>query len=121
MTEAVIVLQIVNILALGIIALVIKNTLSSYLSEKGKNLATKEDVEEITRKIETVRAEVAKSQAVENSKRQLKHEACLQALSVIDAHFSQLFSNPKPTPQVADTVRARECHNKLILSCESVE
>jgi hypothetical protein len=31
--------------------------LSSYMSEKGKNLATKEDVEEITRKVEAVRSQ----------------------------------------------------------------
>ena len=38
----------------GVAFLVLKFYLSSYLSEKGKNLATREDIEEITDKIEGV-------------------------------------------------------------------
>lgn len=37
--------------------LLVKHFLSSYLSEKGKNLATREDIEEITRKVEGVRTQ----------------------------------------------------------------
>ena len=49
----IIVLQIL-IFAVSIIAyFFIKNLLPSYFSEKGKNLATKEDITEITEKIKT--------------------------------------------------------------------
>ena len=41
--------------AIGVILL--KYYIPSYLAEKGKNLATKEDVEAITRKVESVRHE----------------------------------------------------------------
>ncbi|WP_202619763.1 hypothetical protein, partial [Escherichia coli] len=41
----------------GIAYLVVKYFLSSYLSEKGKNLATREDIEEITRMVEGVRTQ----------------------------------------------------------------
>jgi hypothetical protein len=37
---------------------VLRNTLPAYFTEKGKNLATKEDIEEITRKVEAIRAEI---------------------------------------------------------------
>jgi hypothetical protein len=36
----------------------LKTFASSYLSEKGKNVATKEDIEDITRKVEEVKAEL---------------------------------------------------------------
>lgn|GEM_PF-1957787 len=38
----------------------IKNFLPSYFNEKGKNLATKEDVEEITEKVEKIKSEFIK-------------------------------------------------------------
>ena len=40
-----------------IAGLYIKKFLPSYMNEKGKNLATKEDIQEITRKTEKVRDE----------------------------------------------------------------
>lgn len=43
-----------------IIFLLLKSFLPSYLSEKGKNLATKEDVESITDKVESVKTDYAK-------------------------------------------------------------
>ena len=49
-----IILEIVLIFLLG---LFIKNFLPSYMEEKGKNLATKEDIEAITRKTEEVQRE----------------------------------------------------------------
>src|SRR5579862_6505736 len=42
--------------AIAIGTLFLKNYLPSYLGEKGKNLATKEDIELITDKIEAVKA-----------------------------------------------------------------
>lgn len=38
--------------------------LSSYLSEKGKNLATKSDIEEITEKVESIKSDFAKDQEI---------------------------------------------------------
>ncbi|WP_339520461.1 hypothetical protein [Pseudomonas proteolytica] len=47
--------------ALGsLVALLIKNYLPSYAREKGKNLATKEDIEFITQKIESIKVEYSK-------------------------------------------------------------
>jgi len=48
---------ILEILILFLIGLFAKNYLPSYMNKKGENLATKEDVEEITRKTEEVQKE----------------------------------------------------------------
>jgi len=44
----------------GIVYLLLKFFLPSYLSEKGKNLATKEDIASITEKVESVKTDYAK-------------------------------------------------------------
>lgn len=45
------------LVAAGLAYLIVKNFLPSYLSEKGKNLATREDIEEITKRVEGVRTQ----------------------------------------------------------------
>jgi hypothetical protein len=53
------VLLLIGFLALGfIIRYLIKNTVPAYFTEKGKNLATKQDIEDITQKIESVKAKI---------------------------------------------------------------
>ncbi|HZX59177.1 MAG TPA: hypothetical protein VFE54_10635, partial [Mucilaginibacter sp.] len=50
-----------TILLVGlIIFLTVRNFLPSYFNEKGKNLATKEDIESITEKIEKIKSEFVK-------------------------------------------------------------
>jgi len=56
----------------GIIYLFIKSYIPSYLSEKAKNLATKEDVETITDKVESVKAGYAEVLEEIKSNNQLK-------------------------------------------------
>src|SRR5262252_8319335 len=51
-----IILQVLLLLAVGVLALIYRYSLPLYLSEKGKNLATKQDIAEITREIESVKA-----------------------------------------------------------------
>jgi len=77
-----------------VVFLLIKYFLPSYFSEKGKNLATKEDIEEITQKVESVRSDYAqvleelrnnnqlKLAAIEREKN-LKKEVYLQAVEAI--------------------------------------
>jgi len=55
MDEILIGLQILVLIGIGCIFL-LRKFLFSYSSEKGKNLATKEDIEEITRKVEDVKS-----------------------------------------------------------------
>jgi hypothetical protein len=56
MDEILLGLQILVLLGIGSLFL-FRKYLFSYSSEKGKNLATKEDIEEITRKVEEVKTE----------------------------------------------------------------
>lgn len=113
-----IILQVLALIGLGVLGVLLKKGLTSYTAEKGKNLATKEDIAEITCKVESVKAELSHASAIEEQRRRMKHEACLEALSAIDAHFSELFKQLKPTPQPADAAQVREAHSKLILSCD---
>ena len=53
------VIGLINLAAVGLLALLVRHYLSSYLTEKGKNLATKEDIADITSRIEEVRAQYA--------------------------------------------------------------
>jgi len=48
-------LQTLNLLVLGWVLRVLTKHTESYAAEKGKNLATREDIQEITRKIEDVK------------------------------------------------------------------
>lgn len=54
MDWAILIFEILLAVAVFLIGLFVKNYLPSYMDEKGKNLATKEDIEEITRKTEEV-------------------------------------------------------------------
>jgi len=50
------ILNILLLASVGLMGLLWKKTLSKYLTEKGKNLATKEDIGEITNKVEEVKS-----------------------------------------------------------------
>jgi hypothetical protein len=50
-------LSIINFVVIGILTLYGKNYLTSYFSEKGKNLASKEDIHEITDKVEKIKSQ----------------------------------------------------------------
>jgi hypothetical protein len=50
-------LSIINLIVIGIFTLFGKNYLISYFNEKGKNLASKEDIHEITDKVERIKSQ----------------------------------------------------------------
>jgi hypothetical protein len=95
--------------------------MGSYLQETARSSVIKKDVEEITRIVENVKRSVDAIRSAETTKYQLKYNACLEALRLIDAHFSHTLRDPggaEPSEQYATTESARACHNNLILSCE---
>ncbi len=55
MDTAILILQVLILLGLGAASLLFKSFVPKYLEEKGKNLATKQDVEDITEKSRTSR------------------------------------------------------------------
>jgi hypothetical protein len=121
MDTAILTIQILILILLGYL---FRSYLPAYFEEKAKNLATKQDVGEITREVESVKAEVSQVARMEETRYRLKYEACLDALSVLDAHLSHSFKNSmgsKIVLQHAFTKDVRECHSKLILSCEDTD
>jgi hypothetical protein len=89
-----------------------------YIGKKGENLATQEDIGNITREIESVKTEIARASSIEDTKRSIKHDACLEALSIIDAFLSHNVAGDIEK-QNKEIYKAREAHTKLILACDN--
>ena len=62
MELAILVLQVIVVAGISALGVLWRSSVTTYFSEKGKNLATKQDIEEITRKIEGVKVEFAAQQ-----------------------------------------------------------
>jgi hypothetical protein len=95
-----------------------------YFKTKGQNLATKQDIETITNKVEQIKAEIQKGQEIDKQKRELKYNAILTSLNLIDAQLSHFLipqQGQQITLQYATTEEARTCHNNLILTCEDTK
>lgn len=60
MNEILIILQVLIFIVLVIIYFLFKNMLPSYFKEKGKNIATKEDIGEITKIVEDIKTDLQK-------------------------------------------------------------
>ena len=83
---------LVNIVILGIICFyqtyikkivsIITSREESYESEKGKNIATKEDIEEITSKMESIRVEISFEAQRRNKSIENKKSVCLILLFI---------------------------------------
>lgn len=84
-------LEIVTLLAVVAIGYLLKDFFPSYTTEKGKNVATKEDIEAITEKIESVKVEYAKSLEAVKARIQIEsalktayQQKCLEAITAIN-------------------------------------
>jgi len=91
----------------------------AYLAQRGKDKAIKDSIKELTELVEGVKKEIRANEAIAQAKRKMKHEACLEALSVLDAHLSFGFKHHGAIPQDCTTEKAREVHSKLILACDN--
>ena len=67
-------------LVIGALTLSFRSFTSSYSSEKGKNLATKEDVAELTKTIKEVEAKISNDVWNRQKQWELKKEVCFEAL-----------------------------------------
>ncbi len=127
MELAILIIQGLILLGIAVFYLLMKYTLPNYLKEKGKNIATKEDIAEITKKIETVKVELNKMDRINEKKYEIKYLACLKALEIIDAIMSHTMGtdndkNPITIPkQYSDEETTRKCHNELLLSVDNQE
>ncbi len=95
-----------------------------YLASKAQNTASKEDIQELTRLVEAVKAEMQKDWMIAETKFKLKHEALLGSLVVLDGYFSSVlveFGKPPAAKQYSSINDVRQCHSKLLLTCDSAE
>jgi hypothetical protein len=80
---------------------------------------------EFNEKLERLRLELRNSEAVRQARWEIKRQACLDALRVVDTYFSHQTWEGIPQaaePQGAiDVAKARECYNALALSCNTDE
>jgi hypothetical protein len=113
----------------GLIVIVgIVQFLINYFVKKGENLATKEDIGVITKEIETVRGDIRSTDNIKKSKWELLYEACLESFDIIDITLQPLFEDSakldiryERIDSIPDTIRARRCHTKLMLSCSNTD
>lgn len=74
------------------LGLIIKSYLPSYMNEKGKNLATKEDIEEITQKTEEVKVEFKKEFRNFSGKVDFDYDYCYKQYSMLYANLYAIIS-----------------------------
>lgn len=75
---------VANLLGLGALGLFARKYLPAYTSEKGKNLATKEDIAEITRLLESAKAEITSRIGIN----QFRYEREFEMLAALSQHLS---------------------------------
>ena len=127
MDTAHLILSGIAVLGIAVSHILIRHAMSSYATEKGKNLATKEDISEITHLIESTKISLQQRDRYEARRFDLKYQACLAALTIVDAQISHLIKSDnegRPTEvdrQYATADEIRACHNGLILSVDNTE
>lgn len=87
-----VVIGILEIVAIIILGLFLKNYFPSYMDEKGKNLATKEDIAEITRKTEVVQQEFRENFERFSSDIRFKYDFYYSTRNYIVNYMRLLFS-----------------------------
>jgi len=80
---------VLNAVTVFLLGLFIKDYLPSYMDEKGKNLATKEDIKEITRKTEEVQKEFKEGFELFSSDLQFKYNFYFKQYAEL---YSKLYS-----------------------------
>ena len=121
MDIASLILGILNLVVIVVGGFILKNYLPSYFSEKGKNFATKEDVADITRRIEEVRHFYASLQEEQKQKGQLRFAALDRRLEVAQqayVHWWNLLRSVHTT-EVGEQVRKCQefwVNNRLYLA-----
>lgn len=120
------IIQTSLIVALGIIEyLGLKKFNDSYMGKKGENLATKEDIRELTSLSEEIKNEFANKHYHEQQIYNIKLEAINNSLDFIDKYISwhTIDDNKIPVREQITTEQlttmARNCYNRLIITCQS--
>ena len=84
------ILQFITLVVMVMLGLLLKSYLPSYLTKKGENLATKEDIEEITSKVERIRSQHASELEALRSRLQSESEVFSRRRAVYDGMVQSL-------------------------------
>ena len=96
------ILQVIILLCMGVFVLIVKHYLPSYMKKKGENLATKEDIAEITKKTEEVQKDFKEQLELFTSDVKFKYEYyfrqyselyCKLYVTVIQSEYVRFFIN----------------------------
>lgn len=109
MEIAILILQIVLMLGLVLVSLFSKSYFPKYLEEKGKNTATKEDIEEITLKVEKVKAIIEKDVFIH----QIQFEKEFNAYTEIWVNIPDLTSHMMSYDDVTTIERIKKREKEL--------
>ena len=92
------------VVAAGVTYLLLRNYLSRYLEEKGRNLATLEDIAEITRRTETVKTEFSSQERLRFAAMERRLEAHQEAYGLARQLVADVLNRDedKLTGKVAD-------------------
>lgn len=103
--EIIISLGLIQVIGFAALGFLIRISLSSYLSEKGKNLATKEDIKGITEKVEQVKSDFQVQTQAKLSNNLDRKQALINLYESYHNWFSILIDT-----QIATRFTASEVH-----------
>jgi hypothetical protein len=109
-----------GLVAGGIVYLLIKNSLSGYLLEKGKNLASKEDISKITDLVEGVKHDYNVLIKEMEGKQQLRMAAVDQRLQAHQDAFT-LWRKMRASPKEEEGAAIMECQKFWEENCLYLE
>ena len=109
METLIIIFQFLIFAAIIVAYFLIKNLFPSYFSEKGKNLATKEDIEEITQKIKTVESKISIKTSSEIDYQSLKRKIILDFFATYNV-WERLISDAR-----SNTGEDSEIKNEILI------
>ncbi|MFC1868312.1 hypothetical protein ACFL0H_09285 [Thermodesulfobacteriota bacterium] len=112
-------------IALLIFFAAIASFFGAFLKEKAKSAVTKSDIEKITRKVEEIKKDLEQRDRISSKKHELKYNACLNMLGILDAHISHAMrkdnqgNDIQVDRQHTTPEEARKCHNELLLTIDN--
>ncbi len=114
--------------AIAIIVSFIFNLVGFYVNQQIQS-RREERLEHVRADLEKELAEfkstkVKEAENIQQARWEMKYQACLDAMEIVDAFLSHWFKDVNgitPVRQPADTLRARNCYNKLAMTCERPE
>lgn len=126
MVESVIIAVVAGGLSGGIVFLVARMTLSARLRHEIAQEYSRKVEDHVGRLesdlnylIDKHKNELSRQEQIRHERWQIKRKACLHALKIVDAYYSNLDWDGEVEKQLPPNIAvARDCYNQLVLSCE---